>query len=154
MNQNIMGLSKKLFSQHHHERKDAIGALVNCFITNIQITKIAPAFEQDLLKYNAVFNTPFNHALSIFKTYVFHRVIRKPDIQMTTYKGQQIVMELFQAFASDPQRLLPENTRQRWLVANDAGNGHRVIADYISGMTDGFASKLYSSLFMPSSAIT
>jgi dGTPase len=154
MNQNIVALSEKLFSQHHHERKDAIGALVNCFITNIQITQITPEFEQDLLKYNAVFNAPFDQALSIFKAYVFHRVIRKPEIQMIEYKGQQIVMELFQAFASDPQRLLPENTCQRWIEANNAGNGHRVIADYISGMTDGFASKLYSSLFMPSSAIT
>jgi dGTPase len=154
INENISTLSEKLFSQHHYERKDAIGALVNCFITNIQITQIAPEFEQDLLKYNAVFYTPFEHALSIFKTYVLHRVIRKPEIQVIEYKGQQIVMELFQAVASDPQRLLPENTRQRWLIANNAGNGHRVIADYISGMTDGFASKLYSSMFMPSSAIT
>jgi len=152
MNQNITPLSEKLFSQHHHERKDAIGALVNCFITNIEITEIAPEFEQDLLKYNAVFPAPFNQALSIFKAYVFHRVIRKPEIQMLEYKGQQIVMELFQAFASDPQRLLPDNTRQRWLAAHEAGNGHRVIADYISGMTDGFASKLYGTLFMPSSA--
>ena len=95
----------------------------------------------------------FSQALSIFKDYVYNRVIRKPEIQMLEYKGQQIVMELFQAFASDPQRLLPDNTSQRWLKANEAGNGHRVIADYISGMTDGFASKLYSTLFMPSSAV-
>ncbi|WP_299071507.1 anti-phage deoxyguanosine triphosphatase [uncultured Paraglaciecola sp.] len=153
MNQNITALSEKLFSQHHHERKDAIGALVNCFITNIEITQTAPEFEQDLLKYNAVFPAHFNQALSIFKAYVFNRVIRKPDIQMLEYKGQQIVMELFQAFASDPQRLLPDNTRQRWIEADEAGNGRRVIADYISGMTDGFASKLYGSLFMPSSSV-
>jgi len=153
VNQYIVSISQKLFSQHHHERKDAIGALVNCFVTNIEITEIAAGFEEDLLKYNAVFQTPFNQALSIFKAYVFNRVIRKPEIQMLEYKGQQIVMELFQAFASDPQRLLPDNTRQRWLEAHDAGNGHRVIADYISGMTDGFASKLYGSLFMPSSAV-
>lgn len=150
MNQNIETLSEKLFSQHHHERKDAIGALVNCFVTNIQISEVAAEFKQDLLKYNAIFPSPFRQALSIFKVYVFNRVIRKPEIQMLEYKGQQIVMELFQAFASDPQRLLPDNTRQRWSRAHEAGNGHRVIADYISGMTDGFASKLYSSLFMPS----
>lgn len=151
MNQNIVSLSEKLFSQHHHERKDAIGALVNCFITNIEIIEIAPKFEQELLKYNSVFPAPFHKALSLFKAYVYSRVIRKPEIQMLEYKGQQIVMELFQAFASDPQRLLPDNTRQRWSEANEAGNGHRVIADYISGMTDGFASKLYGSLFLPSS---
>jgi dGTPase len=152
MNQYIMALSDKLFSQQHHERKDAIGALVNCFITNIEINEVEPQFEQDLLKYNAVFPASFDKALSIFKAYVFKRVIRKPEIQMIEYKGQQIVMELFQAFAADPQRLLPENTCQRWLEANEEGNGHRVIADYISGMTDGFAAKLYGTLFLPSSA--
>lgn len=152
MNHNIMHLSKKLFSQHHHERKDAIGALVNCFITNIEILETTPQFEQDLLKYNSVFPAPFHKALSLFKSYVYNRVIRKPEIQVLEYKGQQIVMELFQAFASDPQRLLPDNTRLRWSEANDMGNGHRVIADYISGMTDGFAAKLYTSLFLPSSA--
>lgn len=153
-NQNTPSLSDKLFSQEHHQRKDAIGALVNCFITNIEITAINSQFEQDLLKYNAVFPAPFQQALSIFKSYVYKRVIRKPEIQLLEYKGQQIVMELFQAFASDPQRLLPDNTRNRWLKAHEEGNGHRVIADYISGMTDGFASKLYGTLFMPSSALT
>lgn len=154
LNQNIPSLSDKLFSQQHHQRKDAIGALVNCFITNIEITELNSTFEQDLLKYNAVFPEPFQQALSIFKTYVYKRVIRKPEIQLLEYKGQQIVMELFQAFASDPQRLLPDNTRNRWLEADEEGNGHRVIADYISGMTDGFASKLYGTLFMPSSALS
>lgn len=150
--QNISSLSDKLFSQEHHQRKDAIGALVNCFITHIEITDIDPDFEQDLLKYNAVFPTVYSDALKLFKDYVFNRVIKKPDIQLLEYKGQQIVMELFQAFASDPKRLLPDNTRKRWLEANKQDNGYRVIADYISGMTDGFASKLYANLFMPSSS--
>jgi dGTPase len=154
ISENSYTLSDKLFSQHHHQRKDAIGALVNCFITSIEITESTPDFAQDLLKFNAMFPEPFQCALNIFKTYVFTRVIQKPEIQLLEYKGQQIVMELFQAFASDPKRLLPENTRQRWAAANEQGNGHRVIADYISGMTDGFASKLYGTLFTPSSTLS
>ena len=67
---------------------------------------------------------------------------------MLEYKGQQIVMELFEAFASDPERLLPVNTRERWLAErNEGNNSMRVIADYISGMTDGFASRLHQQLF-------
>ncbi|MFT4995268.1 MAG: dGTPase [Paraglaciecola sp.] len=147
---NIRALALKLFSQHHYERKDAIGALVNCFITSIEIKQTVPAFEQDLLKHNAVFLAEYDGALSVFKRYVFERVIRKPDIQLLEYKGQQIVMALFQTFASDPERLLPENTRQRWLEADKLNNGHRVICDYIAGMTDGFAARLYADLFMPS----
>ena len=77
-------------------------------------------------------------------------MILKPEIQLLEYKGQQIVMALFEAFSSDPLRLLPENTRQRYREANELGIGQRVISDYIAGMTDGFASRLYSNLFLPS----
>ncbi|WP_343855558.1 anti-phage deoxyguanosine triphosphatase [Aliiglaciecola litoralis] len=148
----IFGLTDKLFSHLHYERKDAIGALVNGFITSIEIVKREQEFEEPLLQYQACFPVVCAKALGLFKTFVFNRVIRKPDIQIIEYKGQQIVMELFEALQSDPTRLLPENTRQRWLDAAEADNGNRVISDYISGMTDGFASKLYSNLFLPKSA--
>ncbi|MGS2720074.1 anti-phage deoxyguanosine triphosphatase [Paraglaciecola aestuariivivens] len=153
LSENILDLSEKLFSPAHHSRKDAIGALVNSFITSIQILEVAQQFQHDLLKYNAAFPALYEQGLSLFKSFVFNRVIRKPEIQLLEYKGQQVVMELFQAFASDPQRLLPENTKNRWLEAQEQGNGHRAIADYISGMTDGFAAKLYANLFMPNSPI-
>ncbi|WP_166423034.1 anti-phage deoxyguanosine triphosphatase [Paraglaciecola sp. 20A4] len=149
----ISMLAKKLFSKHHHERKDAIGALVNSFITNIEIIQTDPAFEHDLLKYNAVFQPEFEQALSIFKQFVYQRVIRKPEIQILEYKGQQVVMGLFEAFASDPERLLPENTRLRWLNAQNEYNGMRIICDYIAGMTDEFASRLYANLFIPKSGV-
>ena len=145
----IQNLSDKLFSRQHHERKDAIGALVNCFITAIEVQNTEPDFEFPLLRYNAKLPEVFDQALSEFKQFVFSRVIRKPEIQLLEYKGQQIVMELFEAFASDPERLLPENTRQRWLVAEKQNNGIRIISDYISGMTDEFAARLYTNLFMP-----
>jgi dGTPase len=148
---NIASLCHKLFSSHHHERKDAIGALVNCFITHIQIELTDTAFTLDLLKYNATFAPAYQQALSVFKKFVYQRVICKPDIQLLEYKGQQVIMELFEAFASDPARLLPENTRQRWQEAEKVDNGHRVICDYISGMTDEFASRLYNNLFTPKS---
>lgn len=146
---NITQLTEKLFSNQHHERKDAIGALVNCFITAIEIDNVAPGFEQNLLKYNAILPPEYLAALNKFKEFVLLYVIRKPEIQLLEYKGQQVVMELFQAFASDPERLLPDNTRSRWLLEERNNNGYRVISDYISGMTDGFASRLYNNMFMP-----
>ncbi len=91
----------------------------------------------------------FAQALELFKRFVFNKVIRRPDVQLLEYKGQLVVMELFEAFASDPDRLLPENTQVRWRKACESGNGMRVLADYISGMTDEFASRLYSNIFSP-----
>ncbi|MGI2170944.1 anti-phage deoxyguanosine triphosphatase [Shewanella sp. MF05960] len=143
----IASIGEKLFSHEHHLRKDAIGTLVNGFVTAISIDT-NNSFEADLLKYNAQLQPDFASTLHVLKQLVFKYVIRKPEIQMLEYKGQQIIMELFEAFASDPERLLPLNTRERWLAANaENSNPMRVIADYISGMTDGFAGRLHQQLF-------
>lgn len=144
-------LGKKLFSQEHYLRKDAIGALVNHFVSNIELNEIAPEFDEPLMRFNATLPTECEQALKLLKDFVFDRVIRKPEIQQLEYKGQQVVLELFRAFQSDPERLLPTNTKNRWQEAQLAGNGTRVIADYISGMTDEFASRMHANLFLPKS---
>jgi len=148
LSDNIATIPTKLFSHEHHIRKNTIGALVNSFITSIEIVEDG-RFEHPLLRYSAAFPLPFQKALDVFKRFVYQHVIRKPEIQLLEYKGQQVVMELFESFSSDPERLLPLNTRKRWEIAAKQGNGQRVIADYISGMTDEFASRLYTNMFVP-----
>ncbi|MBC3764262.1 anti-phage deoxyguanosine triphosphatase [Neptunicella marina] len=142
-------LSDNLFSQHHYRRKDAIGSLVNKLITAISIQPVDSLFTQALLKYNATLDTPSFDALNLFKEFVLKNVIKRPDIQRLEYKGQQLIMQMFDAFASDPTRLLPANTCLRWQQAEKAGKGMRVICDYIAGMTDGYASRMHKSLFYP-----
>ncbi|OLQ76148.1 dGTPase [Photobacterium proteolyticum] len=150
-------LSEQLFGTHH-QRKDAIGAMVNALLTSIHI---APAiqngvdsFDEPLLQWNAFLSESMERVLEVLKQFVSDFVVKKPEIQLLEYKGQQLVMELFEAFASDPERLLPANTRERWEKAISNGeNAHRIIADYISGMTDGFAQRLYSTLFQPTTAV-
>ncbi|QFU22928.1 deoxyguanosinetriphosphate triphosphohydrolase family protein [Shewanella eurypsychrophilus] len=142
-------IGTKLFSNKHHLRKDAIGTLVNGFVTAIDIQQDTE-FEEELLRYNAGLDDNFSAALEVLKQFVFKYVIRKPEIQMLEYKGQQIVMELFEAFESDPERLLPNNTQERWRDSREKGlNSHRIISDYISGMTDEFAARLHQHLFSP-----
>lgn len=144
-------IGSKLFSNKHHLRKDAIGTLVNGFVTAIDI-KEDTNFNDELLRFNAGLDDNFTNALETLKNFVYKYVIRKPEIQMLEYKGQQIVMELFEAFESDPERLLPTNTQKRWRDSKANGlNSHRVIADYISGMTDEFAARLHQHLFSPNS---
>lgn len=153
-------LADKLFSDKHHLQKDAIGGLVNYLITSIQLVDLNKntdknnstnlAFEEPLLRYNAKLPTVAAQVLQIFKDFVFNFVIKQTSIQRVEYRGQQIVMELFEALASDPQRLLPSNTAQRWNFALANGlNEYRVIADYVAGMTDEYATRLYQTLFIP-----
>jgi dGTPase len=143
-------LTDNLFSAAPYERKNAIGALVNCFITAISIEK-QDLFESEIIDYNAQFAENYQIALGLFKSFVFNYVIRKPELQLLEYKGQQIVMALFEAFSSEPERLLPTNTAKRWLEADSDISKHRVLADYISGMTDEYATRLYNHLFLPKS---
>jgi dGTPase len=144
----INEMQQKLFSAKSHSRKNAIGALVNCFITAITLCK-RDEFESELLDYAAVLPSEYEHALNIFKQYVFTHVIEKPEIQLLEYKGQQIVMALFDAFTSEPSRLLPSNTLQRYIQCESTTEELRVISDYIAGMTDEFANRMYASLFLP-----
>ncbi|TWX71911.1 deoxyguanosinetriphosphate triphosphohydrolase family protein [Colwellia demingiae] len=147
-----MTLTNKLFSDHHHLQKDAIGGLVNYLITAIKLTDLNEQddidFEEPLLRYNATLSASTAEALKIFKDFVYFYVIKLTSLQRLEYRGQQIVMELFEALSSDPNRLLPSNSAKRWQQAIDnKTNSQRIIADYIAGMTDDYATRLYQSLF-------
>lgn len=136
--------SQKLFSPHHFERKNAIGALVNYFITQVH-WKITADFDDPLLRYNAQLPPSVVEVLQIFKDFVQKYVIRHVDTQRIEYKGQRILTELFQIFESDPERLLPRNTVLRWKNAEDA-HKKRVICDYIASMSDAYALRVYQQL--------
>ncbi len=152
LSEHIGTLKTQLFSPHHYERKDAIGALVNYFITHI--TVVEKPFDSPLLGLNAAFEPEVEAALTTFKRYVYNHVIRHPEIQIHEYKGQQLVMALFSTFASDPMRLLPRPYQVQFQACDgDANKEMRVIADYISAMTDEHTSRLYGKLFMPRGAL-
>jgi dGTPase len=157
LSQYCESLTDKLFSEQHYLQKDAIGGLVNYLITAIELTDLNErdsdvSFEEPLLRYNATLPNVTMQVLQVFKDFVFNFVIKQTSIQRLEYRGQQVVMELFEALSSDPLRLLPSNTAKRWQKAKDDNlNHHRVIADYVAGMTDEYATKLYQTLFSPTS---
>ena len=147
-------LADNLFSQKRYQQKEAIGGLVNYLITAISLTDLnqsqACSFQEPLLRFNAVHPAVAAETLQIFKDFVYQYVIKQTSIQQLEYRGQQIVMELFEALSSDPERLLPKSTVLRWQEATEKGlNSQRVIADYVAGMTDEYATRLYQTLFLP-----
>lgn len=147
-------LTDKLFDSQRFIQKEAIGGLVNYLITAVELTDVNETkntnFHEPLLKNNAVHPPIAAQTLQIFKDFVYQYVIKQTSIQQLEYRGQQIVMELFEALASDPERLLPKSTVVRWQQAKKNGqNSYRVIADYVAGMTDEYATRLYQTLFLP-----
>ncbi|GAA4888973.1 anti-phage deoxyguanosine triphosphatase [Ferrimonas pelagia] len=144
-------ISADLFCKEQYRRKDAIGTLVNGLVCAVTL-KAQPDLQNPLLAQRAVLEPDYQALLKLLKRFVLHNVVKKPEVQLLEFKGQQMVMELFEAFASDPERLLPRITGQIWQQHTAAGHsGSRVIADYISGLTDDFAARLHENLFSATS---
>lgn len=133
-----------LFSELHHRRKNAIGGLVNYFVTHINWC-IKGDFDEPLLRYNAALTEEAAAVLKIFKDFVYRYVIQDIETKRVEYKGQRILLEMFQILNSDPARLLPRNTAYKW-ENTPKEQQKRVICDYIAGMSDAYALKLYNQL--------
>jgi len=147
----MLELEQQLFSEVHHLRKNAIGAMVNIFVTAVQIAEVLPDTEQPLIRMNAILPAAERILLNGLKAVVFEYVINQPAIQQLRYRSQSMLLNLFSAFHAEPERLLPRNTRARWQHASEHSGtiaADRVLCDYIAGMTDDYAEHMYKRLFI------
>ncbi|MCZ2722885.1 anti-phage deoxyguanosine triphosphatase [Marinomonas sp. 15G1-11] len=146
----LITLKNNLFSKQSHLRKDAIGQLVSWFITSCRVEE-DHHFQHPLLRFQVSLPKAQQIALNAFKDFEMKHIILKPEVQMLVYKGQQMIMEIFEALSSDPMRLLPREIATEWHTMESQGQiSHRIICDYMASMTDDYASRLYNKLFVPS----
>ena len=136
-----------LFSDIICERKEAIGKLVNYFITSIEVTIANDEFADDLLKYKACLLPEADALLEYFKNCVYEFVIDSQSARICEYSGQIIVQRLFEAFSSNPEDLLDIKNRNLYSKAKNEQQAMRVISDYIANMTDGRAHNIHEQLF-------
>ena len=135
--------TQKLFSRSNKDRKHAISWLVSYFIRHIALDE-DEGFEHELLALQVAMEPTAYRILLLIKDFVMKYVIFKPELQMLQYKGQQVVVKLFEIFLANPKRLLPVD-----VYAEYENEGPRAIADYLSAMTDISAGKLYHKLLSP-----
>jgi dGTPase len=88
------------------------------------------------------FSQQMDCANRALKTFLRTQLYRHYQVVRMTSKARRIIRELFAAFSEDPH-LLPEQYQSN---AQKEG-AHRVIADYIAGMTDRYAMKEHRRLF-------
>ena len=148
---NAEKIGKELFSEASN-RKQMISKLVNFFITSVNVELKYSCFSDPLLKYQAVLPQGVREHLDIIhKGLTVKKVIKDRNVQLLQFKGQMLVIKLFEALANDPKRFLPDSTYK--LYEQPKGDGvvklERVICDYVSGMTDAYATKLYEKLYIP-----
>jgi dGTPase len=126
------------------ERKHFINRMVGHFITSVTIATNED-FDSPLLRYKAVLPDAQVRFLGALKKAVM-KVIKSASVQQLEFRGQNMVVKVFEALASDPKSLLPESTLLKWKNASDP---MRVICDHVAGMTDHFLLKTYDRLFSP-----
>jgi len=137
--------NRLLFSPFANDRKHAISKLVGYFIQNIQLAELDD-FEDPMLRLQAQMKPDAYTILLLIKDFVMQHVILRPELQMLQYKGQQVMIKLFDIFAANPDRLLPTDVKRDY-----DKEGYRAIADYLCSMTDVSAGKLFHKLQSPTS---
>jgi dGTPase len=146
LSKRIDEVTKQLFSRKIEIRKKAIGYLVGYFITNSEIYK-KENFNHGLFKLKAQMTNDVDKELEILKEFIVKNVIHTPEVQTLQYKGQQMIIRLFEAIDANPSDLLPSKHYKKY---EDNRNDKRIICDYIAGTTDEYVTRLYHKIFTPS----
>jgi dGTPase len=130
------------------QRKKLTSTLIHRFITHTELARRpeAPRYPLTLQVAEMV-----KREVAILKAVEFVLLIRNPRVTTLEYKGKLIVTNLFRALAQDDSGdLFPEDIREVWEEVRHQEDARlRVVCDYISGMTDGYALRLYARLFEP-----
>lgn len=141
-------ISESLFNNGGSKRKESIGRIINALISSTRIEK-QNKFSDNIIDLKATLEEDAERYLDFLKTLTRNEVVRKPEVQSLEYRGQIIIMEIFQAFMSDPRRFLSGNSLIRLNKSDTDSQKMRVICDHIAGMTDDYATKIYQRFFVP-----
>lgn len=98
------------------------------------------ACDENVVKYSPEFGSK----ISELKKFLLERMYRSYRLMRMQQKAERFISEIWKAYMKEP-RMLPNRTQQK--LAN--APKHRVITDYIAGMTDRYALDEWQKLFDP-----
>ena len=132
----------------HVERKKLIGKLVHLFITSVRV-EYEDGFEHPLLRMRVGWDEPIRAFLEGLKRLAYDLVIERAEIQQLEVRGQRVVDCLFGEFIKAPEKLMPRTTWEYYEKHASGDGNERRVCDYIAGMTDLYANRIYHRLFTP-----
>lgn len=127
------------------ERKQTVSRLVSAFITEVRVVE-RDAFNHPLLRFRATLPEEHQVLLEALRDMSFQLVITKAHVRQLERRGQRLVSEIFRALREDPEQLIPESS---WSDGDLSATADRRICDYVAGMTDSYAERVYRRLFVP-----
>lgn len=139
-------------SQVRHEMiRELIGITVTDMIRatdqRLQSAKIdSPEAVQDHAHNIVDYSDEMAPKIKALKAFLFDKMYRHYRLIRMQTKANQIISDLFNAYTKEP-RMLPTKTQEKL----DFRSTHRVVCDYIAGMTDRYAIDEWDRLFNPHS---
>ena len=115
--------------------------------TNKELSEHAVESVEDLqaLPVNVVAHSDeFNEMNSELKSFLYENMYRHHRVYRMQVKAERILEEIFHAYTATPE-ILPADVQK----LTEIKDFHRVVTDYIAGMTDRFAIAEHGRLFDP-----
>src|SRR3546814_5916468 len=138
------GLVDRIFADGG-ERKHQINRILNFVIPSVEIDEL-PELEEPRLRYRARLPEPVARFVEAVKDFIREEVILSPSVQHLEFKGQMMVISVFEVLKSDPKSFLPPDIYAKYQQGPDT---LRHICDYVAGMTDTYLLRTYERLFAP-----
>jgi dGTPase len=129
------------------DRKSRISALVNLFISSV-IVERKEGFGHPLLAYRVKLSADLQSFLNGLKHMAFSLVISRAEVRQLEERGKRVVAGLLEALAQKPAELIPSHS---WAQGDVGASDIRRVCDYVAGMTDAYAERVYRRLFIPGS---
>ncbi len=137
--------------RRHEALRRVFGRMVDDVIAVAQnrLTSSQPKSVDDIRHMGTTiirFSKPLYQELKAVRTFLFHRMYRAPSVMEVRAEVTQMIDDLFPLFLRQPD-LLPAEWQADVMAANDSIHLARIVADYVSGMTDRFAIQEHQRLF-------
>ncbi len=126
-------------------RKLAVSRIINALVCSVKVVE-QNQFESPLLSYRVELQQPAGRFLKALNKLCEDNVINTQTVQTLEHRGRYMIIRLLEAISSDPRMLLNESSVLR---IEDGEDPQRVVCDYVAGMTDAFATRMYERLFVP-----
>jgi dGTPase len=132
-------------------RRLIISCMINDLVvaTNLNINKYNLKSSQDVRMLKTpliVFSEDMKFKMKEIRKFLTVRMYKNSDINRMTSKAKRIVADLFTIYSNEPD-CLPEEWKKSFDQVDGNISKHRIIADYIAGMTDRFAVNEHRKLF-------
>ena len=137
--------------------KPKLGSIIGDFILACSVTERETFMNEFTNRYRYVLTVDekIKKQAELYKKIAVDLVFTSPPLHQVEFKADEMITRMFKVFTDNyivnkkETKLLPVFTHNLIVGENDDTQKARLICDYISGMTDSFAMRVYKRLFDP-----